>query len=275
MLKTIIKKSVALLLIVLSILSVFSNFTFATEISSAYIRDGGDCGHHLQFYDSNRGIWSYIITTFAYYQENGNEYPAYCLQRDRPGVGENDDYTVNVNQVMQDVRLWRTAINGYPYQTPQAMGLENKFDAFVATKQSIYCIIYNTDPTTYYKGGDSRGEAIKNAIINLVNIGRNGTQTPSNTDVTTSKIGNFVEDGDYYSQEYIVNSPVETSQYFITATNGLPDGSKITNMSNNEQTTFNGNEHFKIRVPKSVLSQDINVTIALQAKCKTYPVFYR
>ena len=45
-------------------------------------------------------------------------------------------------------------------------------------------------------------------------------------------------------------------------------------MSNVEQTTFSGNEHFKVRIPKSSLSSDIDVTIALQAKCKTYPVFY-
>ena len=96
-----------------------------------------------------------------------------------------------------------------------------------------------------------------------------------NTDVTTNKVGGFVEDGDYYSQEYSINSPVETSSYTITATNGLPSGSQITNMSNNEQTTFSGSEHFKVRIPKSSLSNDINVVIALQAKCKVYPVFYR
>lgn len=154
------------------------------------------------------------------------------------------------------------------------MGLENKFDAFVATKQSVYCILYGWDPSTYYKGGDTRGEAIKNAIINLVNIGRNGSQTRGNTNVTVDKTGSFYKDGDYYTQEYIVNSPVETSAYTITGTNGLPSGSKITNMSNNEQSTFNGNEHFKVRIPKSQLSKDINTTIVLQAKCKTYPVFY-
>lgn len=130
------------------------------------------------------------------------------------------------------------------------------------------------DVNSFYNGADARGQAIKNAIINLVNIGRNGSQTPSNTDVTANKVGEFTEDGDYYYQEYSINSPVETSQYTITATNGLPAGSQITNMSNGEQTTFSGSEHFKVRIPKSQLYQDINVTIAFQAKAKTYPVFY-
>ncbi len=144
----------------------------------------------------------------------------------------------------------------------------------MATKQAIYRVLDGRDPNTFYNGADARGQAIKNAIINLVNIGRNGTQTPVNTDVTTNKIGEFVEDGDYYSQEYSISSPVETSEYTITATNGLPNGSQITNMSNNVQSTFSGSEHFKVRIPKTSLSSDINVTIVLQAKCKTYPVFY-
>ena len=77
------------------------------------------------------------------------------------------------------------------------MGLENYLDAFVATKQAIYRIIDGKDPATFYNGPDSRGQAIKNAIIKLVDIGKNGSQTPVNTDVTTNKIGSFIEDGDY------------------------------------------------------------------------------
>ena len=128
------------------------------------------------------------------------------MQSDLPGVGTEPEYSVNVNDVINDVRIWRVAINGYPYQSPQSMGLENQYDAFVATKQAIYRVLDGRDVNSFYNGGDSRGQAIKNAIIRLVDIGRNGTQTPMNTDVTTNKVGNFVEDGDYYSQEYSINS---------------------------------------------------------------------
>lgn len=272
------KKCVALLLILLAILPTFSNYALAaTEISSALVKNGGDCGYHLQFFDTKQNAWSYIITHYAYYEHDGKQYPAYCLDKDSPGVGTpeaGNQYTVNVNDVINDVRIWRIAINSYPYQTPESLGVENYLDAFVATKQAIYCIIYNREPSTYFKGGDARGEAIKNAIVRLVDIGRNGSQTPVNTDITTNKIGTFKEDGEYYSQEYSVNSPVETSQYIIKNTNGLPNGSKITNMSNNEQNTFSGNEHFKVRVPKSQITTDLDITILLQAKCKNYPVFY-
>ncbi len=95
-----------------------------------------------------------------------------------------------------------------------------------------------------------------------------------NTDVKANKIGTFFEDGDYYSQEYIVDSPVDTSEYSIVSTAGMPNGAKITNMSNTEKSTFAGNEHFKVKIPKSQLDKDVNVTVVLRAKCKNYPVFY-
>lgn len=191
------------------------------------------------------------------------------------GVGsEVGEYGVDIDSVIDDERIWRVAINGYPYQTPEAMGVENKYDAFVATKQAIYSIIYGTDVESYYNGADSRGVAIKNAISRLVDIGRNGSQTRYNTDVEVYKDGGFYEDGEYYSQNYRVKAPVEISQYSILNTIGMPNGAKITSLDGNEKDTFGGNEQFKIRIPKNQLSSNVDVTISIKAKCKVYPVFY-
>ena len=269
-----VKKFIAFLMLILTIFSVFSNTVFATEISSADLKYKGDCGYHLQYWDKDH--WSYIITSFVTYSENGKEYPAYCLNRELPGVGTEGtpDYSVNINSIIEDERLWRTVINGYPYQTPASMGVENEYDAFVATKQAIYSVIYGTDVESYYRGGDSRGVAIKNAIARLVDIGRNGTQTRYNTDVEVNKTGGFYEDGEYYSQNYNVNAPVEISQYTIINTAGMPDGARITDLSGNEKITFSGNETFKVMIPKAQLTKDINVTVSVKAKCKVYPVFY-
>lgn len=272
--KKVLKRSVAIVMLLTMLFSIFSNIANATEISSAYLTNCGDCGRHLQYWKDEIGDWSYIITTFVAYNENGVQYPAYCLDKDASGVGEQGDYTVNINRVLDDDRIWRVIINGYPYQSPSAMGVENEDDAFVATKQAVYCILYGWDAEARYNGGDDRGVAIKNALVNLVNIGRYGTQTRANTDININQDGEFFEDGDYYSQKYTVNSPVDTAQYTITATANLPEGSIITDLSNNVKSTFAGSEQFKVKVPKSQLGKDVNGTIELKAKCKTYPVFY-
>lgn len=77
------KKIISILMLFSMIFSVFSNMVFAsTQISSAYIEDLGDCGHHLQ-YKKNTGEWSYITTTLAGYWYNGNLHYAYCLDVDK------------------------------------------------------------------------------------------------------------------------------------------------------------------------------------------------
>ena len=83
-----VKKSIAFLMLILTLFSVFTNIfaneVNATEIQTADLKDGGDCGYHLQFWDSDANTWSYIITTYVYYEQNGVQYPAYCLNRDLP-----------------------------------------------------------------------------------------------------------------------------------------------------------------------------------------------
>lgn len=272
--RKVLKRNVAIIMLITMLLSIFSNIVNATEISSAYLTNCGDCGRHLMYWKDEIEDWSYVITTFVAYNENGVQYPAYCLDKDVNGVGEQGDYTVNINRVLDDDRIWRVAINGYPYQSPSSMGVANEDDAFVATKQAVYCILYGWDAESRYNGADDRGDAIKNALVNLVNIGRYGTQTRANTDININKAGEFFEDGDYYSQSYRVDSPLDTAEYTIIATANLPEGSVVTDLNNNAKSTFAGNEQFKIKVPKNQLGTDVNGTVVIKAKCKTYPVFY-
>lgn len=267
--KTLSKKLICILLILITILpSLMQTVSLATEISEAYIQDRGDCGLHLQYWTGSS--WNYVTTTYVTYNQGGVEYPAYCLNRELPGVGEHDAYSVDISSVLDDVRIWRVIKNGYPYRD---LGM-NQYDSFVATKQAVYCILYGFDPTTRYRGGDAQGTAIANAICELVNIGRNGTETPASAGVNVNKVGELREEGDTYYQIYSVNTAVETSQYTITSSAGLPGGSRITDLSGNDKSTFGGGEQFKVIIPKTSITSDVNATFAIQAKCKTYPIFY-
>ena len=271
----VLKKSIALLMLLILFISSIYNIVLAKDIGDeAYLQNNGDCGFHLQYWKEEKGIWSYIICTYVTYNENGNEYPAYCLNRESHGVGETGDYSVDLTNLLDDVRIWRTIINAYPYKSPEEMNVENEFDAFVATKQAVYCILYDWDPETRFRGADERGERIANAIVNLVNIGRNGTQTPYTNGISISKVGDFIEDGNYYTQEFKTDCGINTKNYTITATNGLPYGTIITDMNNNETTTFNGTSNFKVKIPKTSINSDINAIFSLQACAKNYPVFF-
>lgn len=273
------KKLVAILMLLSMLFSNISNIVFAaTEISEAYLQDKGDVEHHLQYWNDEKNAWYYVTTTYVTYNEGGKEYPAYCMNREYPGVGEYDSYTVDIDSVVDDVRVWRTIINGYPYKSASELGVANNLEAFQATKQAVYCILYNFDPYTRFRsseqGADSHGAAIRNAIINMVNIGRNGTQTPYTAGISTSKVGNLTKEGNYYVQEFKINCGVDTAEYSILSTDSMPAGGIITNTSGTQKTTFSGNENFKIKIPTSQMNKDINITFRVRGKAKTYPVFY-
>lgn len=163
------KKLVAILMLLSMLFSNISNIVFAaTEISEAYLQDKGDVEHHLQYWNDEKNAWYYVTTTYVTYNEGGKEYPAYCMNREYPGVGEYDSYTVDIDSVVDDVRVWRTIINGYPYKSASELGVANNLEAFQATKQAVYCILYNFDPYTRFRsseqGADSHGAAIRKQL---------------------------------------------------------------------------------------------------------------
>ncbi|MCL2860113.1 MAG: SpaA isopeptide-forming pilin-related protein [Oscillospiraceae bacterium] len=271
--KKISKKTLIIILLMIFILSVFQNYSHAeTEISSADVKGGADCGMHIQY--MYNGAWTYVTGHYQYYTYNGTNYPAYCLNVDLAGAYETGGYTVNVNDVVSNIQIWRVVTAGYPYKTPAQMGVANYLDAYMATKHAVYCILYGRDPSTFYKGGDTRGVNIVNAIISLVNEGRNGTRTPQTPSITFNKVGNITLEGDYYTQTYSVSCSVNMQNYTITATNNMPSGGFVADINGGAKTTFNAGENFKVYIPKSQFIDNIDVTIKAIARCETYPVFY-
>ena len=76
-------KIIYTILLIVYLLNSFSGIVSAVQISNADIVDLGDCGSHLQFWDTKQNAWSYIITTMAGYYYNGELHYAYCMQADR------------------------------------------------------------------------------------------------------------------------------------------------------------------------------------------------
>lgn len=165
--------------------------------------------------------------------------------------------------------------NGFPYKSASQLGVENDLDAYVATKQAVYGVLYDRDVRSFYHGGDYRGELIVNAIDKMVNEGRYGSQTPASANLSINKVGNLQEETAYYSQEYKVSSTVRLDRYDVTSTVGLPDGSYIADVNGTHKTNFGGTEHFKVMIPKNKMVADISSMVFVQAKCETYPIFYR
>ena len=281
MVKNISKKFIAILAIIILIAGVFSPISKVYAdfmIASADLHDNGEVGRNL-LHKANDGTFKAVITHYVTYTHNGIEYPAYCLNKDLPGVGETSDYSVNVSGAVSNQKVYRVIINGFPYKSASELGVETDGDAFQATKQAVYCVLYGTDPRTNFKGANARGDKIVNAIINLTDIGNNGSQTYSEARVDITKEGNLskekLNDENYYIQTYEVSSPQEMGGTYTMVTTGLPAGTKILDVNNNEQTTFSGVSTVKVAIPENEISGTISGQVRVNdVQCKTYPILY-
>ena len=276
------KKIISTILLVILTFVQFSNITFAsTEISKANITYDKDCGNHLQRLD---GTWYTIVASYVEYTApDGNKYPAYCLDNTKPGVGNSiigdfpEGYEVNIDKLLDNDKVYRAIINGYPYKTPEELGVENKYDAYIATKQAIYSVLYNYDVENTYRGVDERGKKIHKALINIVKKAREGTETQKTAEITFEAQGSFKEDLNlYYSQEYKIKSNIPMDYYSITNINNLPNGSFIADESGNKKIEFKSKEKFKIMIPKESFNdlKKIEGSVFIKGKCENYPIFY-
>ena len=274
-----VKKKVGIIMIILLLLSSYLtpliNAVNAFSVSNAYIYSVKDPEYHLQYWNESKNAWYYIITTYVGYTgEDGKFYPAYCLNADRHGVGEEAPYTVTVTEAIQNPEVWRVLYNGFPYKTPSELGVENDYDAFCATKQAVYCVLYGYNPSTRYKGGDDRGTKIAQAIVNIVNTARNTSGNYTSPQCYINKVGNLMKEGEYYSQTYSVSSNVPLRDYYVYQISGLPSGSYFASTNGSQKTTFSAGENFKVYIPQKSIVSNVSAYIGVDSSCKTYPALY-
>lgn len=235
----------------------------------------GNVPYHLKSHSLPSG--GYVITSLAGYHENGKFYPAYCINKDKPGVDDNREYDVTLTEILSDQvtynKVWRVVTAGYPYNSPESLGVSDWRYAYQATKMAVYCVLGQSNVNSFY-ATDSTGQAIVNLINRLVNEGENGTATYRTPVANINKSGNMILSGDYYVQNYSVTTNVSIASYEVAMT-GFPSGTKITNTAGGEQKVFGNGENFQVRLPKNIVeTQDINGRLRVDVNSKSYAVFY-
>ena len=210
------------------------------------------------------------------YTKDGVEHPVYCLNLELEGATENFSYDVNIDNEITNMEIWRTIINGYPYKTPKELGCETKEEAYLATRQAVYCAVYGRDPNSYFSGG--AGDRTLNALKHIVNVARTSKETkPSSTlkiNASNSawKVDNI--NSNFVSKEFIVTAAAGISNYKIEVSGDLIEGMKITDLENTPKTEFKGKEKFKILIPIKNIEKDGTFTINVTGEVATKPILF-
>lgn len=257
-----------------TLLSSFSQ-VFAVNVGDKVeIVNLGECEKHVK-YKFDNGVLAYVKTHYVGYYENGIFRPAYCLNIEKAGVSDTLSYDVTIQEAMQNDAVYRVLLKGYPYGGN--LGFSDEKDAFFVTKQAIYRVLDGGD-TSRYQGADEIGNRMADKIRELVDYGRNGTETRRNPvlNITTIKNASVDDkDSNYISQVFKVDSPINSKDIKIYMNgNQAPSGSKLTDINNNEKTDFAKGEQFKVLVPRKNITKDVSIDITATGNVETYPVFY-
>lgn len=273
--KRVVHIATILLVIMLLFLLSFMNLTFAnSNINSAYLYSTGNCGNLLKY----KGID--VIVSYIEYQNDGISYPAYCMDKTKVGAENDNPYTVSIQEMINDVGLWKIIINGYPYKSIEQLGVANKEEAFTATKQAIYCYIHGNNPADYSPIGEA-GNRTLNALKNILANAQNSTENKISNTITINRISEKWEqdsiDKNYVSKTFSILKEGQIKDYKISIENENGTelgGIKITDENNNEKNTFNPDENFKILIPIKEMTDNKEIKINVEAEIATKPILY-
>lgn len=268
-----ISKTVLIVMMLLAIdLALVSNCVQAVNQTTENIYQIDYCDKVLKYKGIARGA-AYVV-----YKEGGVEYPAYCINPERIGVGETDSYDVSVEGYITDVMLWRIIINGYPYKAAEELGVANEKEAYLATKQAIYCYLDNRDVEEYSGIGEA-GARTLNALKQIWYNAQNSTETKiSNTVDIIPVTSEWEQDSlnpEYISKTYKVKAPAPMVNYEIEIQGeNLPEGIIVADTNNNIKKSFSPFREFKVLIPINELKNDGSFEINLKTKMDTKPVLY-
>ncbi len=218
-----------------------------------------------------------IHTHMSVYEKDGKEYPAYCLNRELPGVEVGFSQTVDVNKLINNVMVWRAIVNGYPYKSISELGCVSEEEAYLATKQAVYCMLTNRDVNEYSAIGES-GERTLNALKQIVSNARNSNITKVSSDLKINQKESLWKidtlDNKYVSQQFTVTANAGFSEYTVDLEETKVEGIRITDINNNDKKDFKSNEEFKILMPITNIIEDGNFVVKVSGEVATKPVLF-
>ncbi len=258
------RKIIGIISIILILISCLNAITLATSID-VNLYSKGRCGQILK----KDGV-ILRIPLVVHIDENGNEYPAYCLDRTKDGV-DSDSYAVKIEEKIKDVRVWRAIINGYPYKSIAQLGCATEKEAFAATKMAVYAMLYDYDLNSF-EGIGEEGIRTKNAIEKIVRDANNSVAVPDSSNIEIIDVNN----------EWKYNNGIIYKTFEITAKNSFDDYKikkisgeyKITDEKFNEKETFKPQERFNVCINIKNTDKKGNVSFNIETRINNNPIFY-
>ena len=299
------KKLLSLFLACILILGILPTAAFAASSEEDALGEvdiyNGD--YELGYLAINGAVKKQKYTYFLYESNDGStkESPAYCVNPNQYGVpqtvGPGESIKYLAEEKASDPKVVGIISNGYPHRSLGELGLENKYQAFYATKMALWCYLIPSWDISNLKvapglSGDEldRGNRILAAAKDIYKRGttHNYMLTPRMTVAADKSTAYPVTIGGqaYLQQVFTVWSETWVYDYDVAVAfsdpDSVPEGTKIVDANNKEITavttkyTSDGYAGtFKVLYPAgSVEGQSGNVQFSLSAPVAQYAAMY-
>ena len=299
------KKLLSLFLALVTVLGVLPTAAFAADSVEAALGEvniyNGE--YELGYLSINGAVKTQVYTYFLYEANDGTmkESPAYCVNPTTPGVpqtvGPGKSIKYLAEERASDPKVVGIISNGYPHRSLGELKLDNKYQAYYATKMALWCYLlpnWNIANLKVAPGLTGSELDIGNRILAAAkDIYKRGTTynymlTPRMTATAETSVAYPVTiDGEEYKQQvFTVWSETWVYDYDVSVAfsnpDEVPEGTKIVDMNNNEITavTTEGTSdgyagQFKVLYPVgSIQGQSGNVQLSLSASVAQYAAMY-
>ena len=300
------KRLISMFLVLVMALGLFPISAFAASstiggaLGEVNITNGG---YKMSYLSMNGVVRSQSYTYFNFKSASGaiKEIPAYCINPTTKGVpqsvspGESIKYIAN--EASNDPKIVGIIANGYPHRGLSELKLDNKYQAYYATKMALWCYLidgWSIDRLTVNPSlsgvEKERGEKLLAAAKDIYKRGTWWNRVPQPTiTVTADKDSAYpvtIDGKEYLQQVFTADSETWVCDYDIdigfTMPDEVPEGTRIVDMNNNDitkiRTSPNGASYagqFKVLYPKdSVSDQTGAVQMSLHANVYKYAIYY-
>lgn len=238
----------------------------AMEKAGLHLKEGATDGVLLSFRTSVED--NDFNPGFVVHKADGQEYPAYCINPNKPGIKNVGAYDVDISEAINDPKVIGAIVNGYPFKSPDELGVSTEYQAYYATAIAIWTLVHDTysDVNEWAAYGEhnepvyaamksirAKAETHTGGAVSSGTIIAEAVETVAETDGI---------DDSYLSQTFTVKS--ETG-FKAEIDGNAPNGTKITDTQNNDKTTFAKNESFKVLIPVLKQKQSGNFNLKLTA----------
>ena len=299
------KKLLSLFLVLVTLLGILPTAAFAADSEEEALGEvsiyNGE--YELGYLSINGSVRKQIYTYFLYEANDGTqkESPAYCVNPNQYGVpqtvGPGESIKYLAEERASDPKVVGIISNGYPHRSLGELKLDNKYQAYYATKMALWCYLmpdWNIANLKVAPGLSGSELDIGNRILAAAkDIYKRGTTynymlSPRMT-VTADKSTAYpvtIGGEEYKQQVFTVWSETWVYDYDVSVAfsnpDEVPEGTKIVDMNNNEITavTTEGTSdgyagQFKVLYPVgSIQGQSGNVQLSLSASVAQYAAMY-